>query len=53
MLQKKAFYEFVEIFCLSGGNSSSFLQQFFWDPLKKNPTKIWGANPPLIMRISN
>jgi hypothetical protein len=20
---------------------------FFWGPLKKNPTKIWGANPPL------
>jgi hypothetical protein len=37
----------VEIICSGGG----FLQQFFffWGPWKKNPTKIWGASPPLYM----
>jgi hypothetical protein len=24
-------------------------QHFFFGPLEKNPTKIWEANPPLLM----
>jgi hypothetical protein len=41
---------YLMTFFFSFRSAISFLQQyFFWGPLKNNPTKIWGASPPLTM----